>query len=113
MYNKQLLSSTSAPILDLYDLNTLSIQQIRDKQRNDVRLFPIIEYLKNNNKWLLDDLKQMDKYLYNMVLSGRYILNANNVLMYKYKKGDCIVIPNSLRNSVLKCMNLPSEPVLM
>ena len=44
----------------------------------------------------------MDKYLYNMVLSGRYYLNNNNILMYRYKKADCIVIPNCLRDSVLR-----------
>ena len=101
-YNKQLLQPTNVPILDLYDMNTLNNKYVQSKQINDIRLFPIIQYLKDNNQWLIQDLKEMDKYLYKMVLSGRYYLNKQGVLMYKYKQGNCIVIPNSLRNSVLQ-----------
>ena len=101
-YNKQLLKPPNVPILDLYNMDTLTQHHIQSKQIDDPRLFPIIQYLQHNNRWLLQDLKEMDKYLYNMVLAGRYYLNKNNVLMYKYKHADCIVIPNCLRNSVLR-----------
>ena len=54
-YNKELFVPSSLPINDDYDINELSNDFIQQKQSTDAYLFPIIEYLKNNNKYLLSE----------------------------------------------------------
>ena len=97
-YNKSLLIPPKASIADRYNLNNISNDAIKEKQSNDPRLFAIITYLKENNKYLLTDL---NKYVYRTVLSGRFYINHNDILMYKYNERNCIVIPDSLISSVL------------
>ena len=99
-YNKSLFIPTNIPILNNYNINNLSNQNILQKQINDPLLYPIIEYLNTHNKFLLSDLP---KYLYRFVLSGRYYISkTSKLLLYRNKSKECIVIPASLRNSILK-----------
>ena len=46
-------------------------------------------------------MNQLPSYLYRLVLSGRCYINHNGLLMYHYGNQRCIVIPNSLKRSVL------------
>jgi len=98
-YNKNLFVPTSLPINDDYDISKLSKKFIQQKQSNDTYLFPIIEYLKNNNKHLLTDLSQN---VYRYVLSGRFYLSDSDALYYKYKNRNCIVIPSCLKYSAMR-----------
>ena len=90
-------------IHDNYDIddfvNNYNTTIIQKKQTLDPYLFPIIEYLTNHNKYLLKDLP-IDRY--RLVLSGRYYINHQNLLMYKYGDVNAIVIPASLTRSVLQ-----------
>ena len=90
-------------IRDSYNINDFvsnyNVTTIRKKQILDPHLFPIIEYLTNNNKHLLKDLP-VDRY--RLVLSGRYYMNHQNLLMYKYGDINAIVIPAPLTRSVLQ-----------
>ena len=98
-YNKDLFVPTSLPINDDYDILQLSNDVIKHKQLHDPQLYAIIDYLKNNNKFLLSDLPD---YLYRYVLSGRYYISNAGLLMYQYKDRKCIVIPDSLRYSATR-----------
>ena len=100
-YNKQLFVPSSLPINDDYDINQLSNKFIAEKQSTDAYLFPIIEYLKNNNKYLLSE-SDLSPNLYRYVLSGRFWLNDNNTLYYQHKNRNCIVIPSSLKYSAMR-----------
>ena len=81
------------------NINDLSKEFIHQKQLTDPYLYPIIEYLKNNNKYLLSDLSPN---LYRYVLSGRYYLDATNTLFYHYKSQNRIVIPSCLKYSAMR-----------
>ncbi len=97
-HNKNLLKPTNVQIQDKYDITKLSNDVIKCKQQTDSLLFPIIDFIANKNTDLLYTLPQ---YIYNTVLNGRYYLNHNNILMYKFKRINCVVIPNVLQESVL------------
>ena len=99
-YNHSLLSSTHSPICTGYDITHISNKTIKAKQLEDPQLFPIIQYLKHHNKYLLEDLPE---YLYNLVLKGRYYLSNSNILMYRFRddRGK-VVIPKTLISNVLR-----------
>ena len=65
----------------------------------DPHLCSIIDFLKNDNKFLLSDL---EPYLYRFVLSGGCYLDSNNTTYYKNKNRNCIVIPISLKYSAMR-----------
>ena len=91
----------SLPINDEYDINQLSNKFIAEKQSTDAYLFPIIEYLKNNNKYLLSE-SDLSPNVYRYVLSGRFWLNDNDTLYYRYKNKFCIVVPSCLKYSAMR-----------
>eukprot|EP01083_Nonionella_stella_P144882 453096_1 len=98
-YNKSLFVPSALPISDSYDIYHISDESIKQKQLSDAHLYPIIEYLRNNNRYLLQDLP---KYLYRYVLNGRYYLNENDILCYHYNNKRCVVVPDALHYSVLR-----------
>ena len=98
VHNKSLLFPDATPIEDTYDVTSLSDESIEQKQRDDPQLFAIIQYIWNNNAYLIQDLS---RYVYRTVLSGRYFVNNRRLLSYKYKDRECVVIPRGLRFSAL------------
>ena len=98
-YNKHLFVPTNLPINDQYDIANITNSAIKEKQCSDALLHAIIEFLAYDNKF---DLEGLPKFLYNTVLTGRYYLTMDKLLKYRYKERDCIVVPASLRYSVLR-----------
>ena len=105
-YNKSLLQPTTSqtpPIHDTYDIKSytksIPINHLKYYQSKDSRLYPIIQYLKYNNNYYLQDLPD---YEYQYVLSGRYYLNHQQILMYRYGTIRSIVMPSNLKRSVLQ-----------
>ena len=105
-YNKLILTPTTPltpPIRDMYDIDSyirsIPISTINYHQNNDAFLYPIIQYLQHNNNYYLNDLPI---YQYRFVLSGRYYINHQNILMYRYGTINAIVIPSTLQRSVLR-----------
>ena len=104
-HNQQLLqpSTPSTPqIQDTYNIqsfiNKTPISFLKYHQTNDSSLYPIIQCLKYNNNWYLNDLPQ---YQYSYILSGRYYLNHQDILMYKYGNINAIVAPSTIQRSIL------------
>ena len=105
-FNQQLLiptTSTTPTIHDTYDIQSyiqcIPISHIQFQQTNDPALYPIIQYLQHDNNYYLKDLPS---YQFQYVLSGRYYINHQDVLMYRYGNTNAIVIPSTLKKSVLK-----------
>ena len=105
-FNQQLLTPTtpnSHTIRDEYDIqsyvHSIPISHIQWQQCNDPTLYPIIQYLQHHNNYYLTDLPS---YQFQYVLSGRYYINHQNILMYRYGNTNAIVIPSTLKRSVLK-----------
>ena len=98
VYNKSLLFPDATPIEEMYDIMSLSPESIEKKQRDDPTLFAIIQYLQNNNAHLVHTLSH---HMYRTVLSGRYSMNGQSLVTYKYQNRECVVIPRGLRFSAL------------
>ncbi len=98
VYNTNIFKPSNTLIKDTYNVSDLTTEFIKSKQYNDTLLYAIIEYLNTNNP---DAIYHLPKYIYRTVLNGRYYLNHNKILMYKFKRINCIVIPNVLRSCVL------------
>ena len=97
-------NNPSIPTLhETYDIDsyvqTIPIQNIIYHQTMDPSLYPIIQYLINHNNYYLNDLPN---YQYRYVLSGRYYINHQNILMYQYGPTNAIVLPSNLRRSALQ-----------
>ena len=105
-HNQSLLQPTtpsSPKIQDEYDINSfvssIPTSFLRYHQQNDAYLYPILQFLEHNNSYYLEDLEQ---YQLNYLLYGRYYINHQNILMYKYGGTNAIVLPSILKRSVLK-----------
>ena len=105
-YNRNLLQPTtpSTPqIQDTHDINSyissIPVSILRYHQSMDSFLYPLIQYLKHHNNYYLQDLPD---YQYNYLLTGRYYINQQGLLMYRYGTLNNIVIPAILKRSVLQ-----------
>ena len=95
------------PILDDYERvlckdNHISREMIRNKQMADPLCFNIINFLSEGNRSLIEDLPA---YIQRYILSGRYVLDKNNILHYRRgENGEELlkVAPASYRKSILK-----------
>ena len=97
-HNKAILSPNKTEINDKYNMATMTDAMIHSKQRQDPLLHAVILFLDRHNR---DGLDNLPKYLRRMVLMGRYYLDQNKLLKYKFRSNRCIVVPAALRRSVL------------
>ena len=99
----QPITPSTPQIQDEYDidsiLKSIPISFIHYHQSMDSYLYPIIQYLQHHNNYYLEDLPQ---YQLNYILAGRYYLNHQHILMYRYGDTNAIVVPSTLQRSVLK-----------
>lgn len=85
-------------IQDEYSVKDFTPEFVRLKQRNDTVCFAIIHYLEEDNATLIKDLPRC---VSRVVITGRFLLDKHNVLRYKHKDRDLVVVPSMLRASVL------------
>ena len=97
-FNMDSIDPLPVKILDRYYQHDLTPTLIQQKQLQDPYLYGIIHYLQTGNTNLIRD---HDKDLQKHVLSGRYMINDNNLLFYKHMGVHKIVIPSMLVKSVL------------
>ena len=99
-------NKTHIPIKDNYTKiftqnNRIKNTLIRYKQWEDSICFIILNFLKAGHKGLINDLP---KYIKRYVLSGRFVINSDNILCFKHTRSQKLlqVVPASLLATILK-----------
>ena len=87
------------PINDRYDMEHIRNSEIRRRQHEDPLLLAVIKLLDKDNPF--DITQAAPLFQYRSVLTGRYYLARNKLLMYRYKERNCVVVPAPLRYSTL------------
>ena len=103
-WNPTTLIPTTTPILDHYNEDVLTPPLIQSKQIEDPFLFPIITYLQTQNVNLIKDLPD---YIQRYVITGRFSIDAKQLLYFSHNDHNLIVVPNTLRKSIIYNAHAP------
>ena len=112
-FNPFILEPPKTPILDIYNYKSLNgTNLILEKQLSDPLLYPIIDLLTNNNRYLINTIPN---YLFKYILTGRFFIDNDKLLKFKHgvfnfetnEPYNCIVLPSVLLSSVLRWAHGP------
>ena len=98
-WNERLLTPPTTPILNYYNPQKIGWQMMLEKQREDAMLFGIIDFLQTGNR---KNITSLPSYWYGHIERGRFILDKQGLLRYVYGHKALIVVPASLKQSILK-----------